>query len=169
MNNPQTNIQALNMKIMVIRNATIADYNELHRVRMSVRENQLSDPTKVTFQDYVIMLAGRGSGWLCEVEGKVVGFAIADLMSSSIWALFVLPSYEGKGIGKRLHDTMVNWCFDYASLEKLWLTTDPATRADAFYSKAGWQRIGLDEYGELRFELSKQSWKQRKTSVYYTH
>ena len=149
------------MKNMVIRNATIADFEELHRVRMLVRENQLSDPTKVTFEHYAEMLEKHDSGWLCELEGQVVGFAIADVASSSIWALFVLPAFEGKGVGKRLHDIMVNWCFDYAALDKLWLTTDPATRAEAFYLKAGWQSMGLDESGEMRFELSKQSWKQK--------
>ena len=148
---------------MVIRNATIADYEELHRVRMSVRENQLLNPLKITFEDYAGMLEEHGAGWLCEVGGQVVGFAIADVASSSIWALFVLPSYEGKGIGRRLHDIMVNWCFDYASLEKLRLSTDPATRAEAFYLKAGWQQIELDESGEMHFELSKQGWRQRKT------
>ncbi|WP_017733261.1 GNAT family N-acetyltransferase [Nafulsella turpanensis] len=150
---------------MDIINATIKDYKELHHVRMSVQENKLSDPTKVSFEDYSLMLNERGVGWLCEIEGQVVGFAIADAVSSSIWALFVLPDFEGKGIGLRLHNTMVNWCFEHASLEQLWLSTDPNTRAESFYLKAGWKITEMNEDGEIRFELSKKVWEQRKATA----
>ena len=147
---------------LLIRSATIADFAALHRVRMQVRENKLSDPAKVTFNDYAQMLEHNGAGWLCEAAGEVVGFAIADIKHSSIWALFVLPEWEGRGIGKKLHDMMVSWCFASTPLEYLWLTTDPGTRAEAFYQKAGWVPTGI-ENGEIRFELQKQAWEQLKT------
>jgi hypothetical protein len=31
----------------------------------------------------------RGRGWVCEIDGQVVGFAIADLVDNNIWALFI--------------------------------------------------------------------------------
>ena len=146
---------------MLYRELTIEDFTAVHRVRMAVKENKLSDPTKVTFDDYAIMLKERGRGWLCESEGEVVGFAIADAAEGSIWALFVLPEFDGRGIGRALHDRMVSWCFGEASLSRLWLSTDPGTRAEAFYKKAGWQPIAVEENGEIRFELRKETWQPR--------
>ena len=148
---------------MQIRNATIADFEALHRVRMSVRENQLSHPGRITFNDYALMLEQRGAGWLCEEEGKEVGFAIADVVGTSIWALFVLPEWEGRGIGKKLHDTMVRWCFDFIAMECLSLTTDPGTRAETFYTKAGWVCTGLTDAGEVFFVLDKERWLKKET------
>ena len=35
---------------------------------------------------------------------------------------------------------------------RLWLSTDPGTRAQRFYARAGWLSRGLQDNGELRFE-----------------
>ncbi|WP_224997542.1 GNAT family N-acetyltransferase [Cesiribacter sp. SM1] len=148
---------------LMIHQATIADYDALHGVRMAVRENKLSDPSKVTFKDYASMLEGQGKGWVCEDDGRIAGFAIADLQTASIWALFVLPDSEGRGVGKLLHHTMLEWCFEKARLPGLRLSTDPGTRAEAFYRRAGWQAAGAEANGEIRFVLTKQQWlKQRR-------
>lgn len=138
---------------MIFRKATEADIEEMFRVRMAVQENRLSDPAKVTYTMCREMLLEKGVGWVCEAEGEVVGFAIVDLSISNIWALFVDPMYEKKGIGRQLHDLMVSWSFA-AGQSKLWLSTDPGTRAEAFYRKAGWVETGMEQNGEIRFELS---------------
>ena len=148
---------------MLYRRAIIADFEGMHSVRMAVQENQLSDPGKVTFDNYALMLEKQGIGWVCEVKSQIVGFSIADLENSSIWALFVLPAFEGVGIGRKLHTLMVNWCFECTVLEKLWLSTDPATRAEAFYCKAGWEKSGVEENGEIRFKLKKHAWQKLQT------
>lgn len=152
---------------MHLRLATIADYSALHRVRMAVHENQLSDPAKVTYNDYSAMLDSRGRGWVCEEENEVVGFAIADLQTAGIWALFVLPGYEGRGIGKQLHQTMISWCFEQTQtkLQELWLCTDPNTRAEAFYRRAGWRVTGTEANGEIRFTLTKQYWLEQQNTI----
>lgn len=137
---------------MQIRKATLFDYEQIHAVRMAVKENKLSDPSRVTYQDYQDKLH-TGRGWVCEVADKIVGFAIVDFRNASVWALFVHPDFEGTGIGRALHDQMVSWSFSDGGLKKLFLSTDPGTRADAFYRKAGWQAKGMQENGELGFEL----------------
>lgn len=137
----------------VFRRATVGDIEGMCRVRMAVLENRVSEPAMVTPAMYREMLQEKGAGWVCEAEGEVVGFAIVDLSRSNIWALFVDPLYEKKGIGRQLHDLMVAWSFA-AGQSKLWLSTDPGTRAEVFYRKAGWVETGIEQNGEIRFELN---------------
>lgn len=138
---------------MNFRRATVEDIEGMFVVRMAVLENRLSDPALVTHAACRAMLLEKGAGWVCEVEGRLVGFAIVDLTRSNIWALFVEPPFERKGIGRKLHDLMVTWSFA-AGQSRLWLSTGPGTRAEAFYRKAGWIETGIEQNGEIRFELS---------------
>ena len=138
---------------MPLRLATLADIDAMHQLRLSVQENMLADPQRVVPEHYVPMLEKHGRGWVYELEGKIVGFAVADQRRRNIWALFVDPAFEGRGIGRALHDAMVRWLFERGS-DPLWLTTEPNTRAEQFYSTAGWRRAGIEANGELRFELT---------------
>jgi GNAT superfamily N-acetyltransferase len=144
---------------MEFRLATKEDIPQIQEVRHSVTENVLSDPALVTDEDCVEYLFKRGRGWVCVQDDKIVGFAIADLVGKNIWALFVRPEFEKKGIGKKLHELMMNWYFSQ-SMETVWLGTAPATRAVAFYKKAGWREAGLHGKRELKFEMSREEWKR---------
>jgi GNAT superfamily N-acetyltransferase len=64
----------------------------------------------------------------------------------------VHPDHEGRGYGRALHDAMVEWLWSQG-LHTLWLTTDPGTRAQKFYERAGWQLVGPASHGEQRYEL----------------
>ena len=137
---------------MFFREAKIKDIDKMHTVRIAVQENQLSDPTQIKPEDYAQLLGERGKGWVCEVEGEVLGFAIVDLQEASVWAMYVLPEQEGNFIGRMLHDMLVSWCFS-RGIPKLTLTTVPGTRAEKFYLKSGWQKTGSTPRGEVQFEL----------------
>ena len=141
---------------MAVRLALISDIEAMHQVRVAVLENRLSNPRAIGPEDYRAMLEERGRGWVYEVDGRIVGFAIADHSRRNIWALFVAPEFEGCGIGRALHDAMVTWLFQRSD-EPIWLTTEPRTRAERFYTMAGWRRAGIDPNGEQRFELTKGS------------
>ncbi len=52
---------------------------------------------------------------------------------------------------------MLNWYFDQDK-ENIWLGTSPNTRAEQFYRKLGWKEIGLHGQGEIKFEMTKESW-----------
>ena len=136
---------------MLIRPATIADIPAMHAVRLAVRENVLSDPARVQERDYRTRLDGRGRGWVCEVNGEVVGFGIADQASRNIWALFVHPDFERRGIGRRLLRQMIEWLAGQPG-GPVWLTTAPETRAAGLYRQAGWREAGRTDEGEIRFE-----------------
>ena len=89
---------------MNIRDAEIKDIYQIQVVRNLVKENQLSDPALVPDIDVEDYITRRGKGWVCEIDGEIVGFAIADLVDNNIWALFIHPDFERIGIGKKLHE-----------------------------------------------------------------
>ncbi|WP_300601893.1 GNAT family N-acetyltransferase [Niabella sp.] len=145
----------------MIREAITNDIPQIQAVRNAVKENTLSDPNLVTDQDCEAFITQRGKGWVYETAGRVVGFSIADLKDHNIWALFVHPEYERKGIGKRLHDAMLNWYF-MQTPQTVWLGTAPGTRAEAFYRKAGWTETGMHGKGEIKFEMTAEKWNAMK-------
>lgn len=149
---------------MKYREATIDDIGQIQIVRHSVKENILSNTDLVTNEDCEEFLLRRGKGWVCEIEGLIVGFAIADLKENNIWALFVRPEHEGKGIGKKLHEIMLNWYFSQGK-ENVWLGTSPHTRAEIFYRKMGWKETGLHGEDEIKFEMSGKEWLEKKSRI----
>lgn len=148
---------------MIFREATIEDIPQIQIVRNSVTENTLSDPALVPDKDCEEFMFVRGKGWVCEIDKQITGFAIADLKENNIWALFLLPAFEKQGIGKRLHDMMVDWYFTQTK-DNVWLGTAPSTRAESFYRKAGWKEIGTHGKGEIKFEMSFDEWAALKKS-----
>ena len=147
------------MENIEYREAVQSDVEQIMVIRFAVNENKLSNPQLVTAKDCEEFLFQRGRGWVCEWHGKVVGFAIADLKEENIWALFVHPDHEGKGIGKSLHQIMMDWYFDQDK-EWVWLGTAPGTRAESFYISQGWTQKGLRQNGELRFEMTNEEWQK---------
>lgn len=146
---------------MSIREAKINDIQQIQIVRNSVKENRLSNPNLVTDEDCEEFITVRGKGWVCELNNKIVGFAIADLKDHNIWALFLKPEYEKQGIGKQLHDTMLDWYFKQ-TMNTVWLGTAPGTRAETFYRKAGWAETGTHGKGEIKFEMTYINWANRR-------
>jgi len=145
---------------MIFREALITDIPQIQIVRNAVKENTLSDPALVTDKDVEDYITRRGKGWVCETDDSIVGFAIADLRDDNIWALFIQPGHEGKGIGKKLHDDMLNWYFDQ-NKDSVWLGTAPGTRAEAFYRKVGWKETGIHGKGKIKFEMTVNEWRLR--------
>lgn len=144
----------------MIREAKVEDIPQIQIVRNAVKENTLSNPVLITDKDVEEFLFERGKGWVCELNGKVVGFSIVDFKESNIWALFLHPDFEKRGIGKQLHEVMLNYYFS-KTREKVWLGTDPGTRAEQFYRLQGWNEVGL--YGkETKFEMDFENWSSRK-------
>lgn len=145
---------------MLIRDAKIEDIKQIQVVRNSVKENVLSNPELVTDKDCEEFLFERGKGWVCEIDSQIVGFAIVDIKENNIWALFLDPSFEKQGIGRILHDTMLNWYFSQTK-ESVWLGTSFNTRAESFYRKSGWKEIGLHGTKEIKFEMTFESWSSK--------
>ncbi len=141
---------------MIFREAKVTDIKQIQVVRHAVTENMLSDPALVSDRDCEEYMTVRGKAWICEVENRIVGFAYVDMKENNVWALFVLPEYSAKGIGKMLHRIMLDWYFSQTD-ERIWLGTAPGTRAEQFYEKQGWKRAGMHGK-EVKFEMTVNEW-----------
>ncbi|MEO8398201.1 MAG: GNAT family N-acetyltransferase [Ignavibacteriaceae bacterium] len=128
-----------------------------------MKENTLSNPGLVTDVDCENFMIYRGKGWVCEINNEIVGFSIVDVRNNNIWALFLRPEFEKQGIGKQLHDIMLDWYFKQTT-NNVWLGTSPNTRAEMFYRKAGWTEIGTHGKGEIKFEMTYKDWENMRTN-----
>jgi GNAT superfamily N-acetyltransferase len=144
---------------MTLRIATRADADEIWRVRYLVTENRLT-PGRLDHALLYPYLEDWGRGWVLDLGGgRIAGFSIGDARDGNIWALFVDPACAGQGHGRRLHAVMVDWLFAQG-LTQLNLGTQPDSRAEGFYRRAGWQPVdgALDSHGDKRFTLNKEDW-----------
>jgi GNAT superfamily N-acetyltransferase len=142
----------------VVREATAADMPGISRVRLSLKENALSveqlTERGITNASVAASLLTHRRGWVAERNGEIVAFSMADRANWSIFALFVLAEYEGRGLGGRLLRLALDWLWD-SGAERVWLSTSPGTRAARFYARQGWTQTGDAGYGDVRFEIAR--------------
>jgi GNAT superfamily N-acetyltransferase len=141
---------------LIVREATAADLPGISDVRQSVIENPLSvgqlAARGITNESMAAAFLKDLRGWVAIDGGQIVGFSMADRANPSLYALFVRPEYEQRGIGGQLYDLAVQWLWDNGA-ERLWLTTSADTKAAAFYERRGWIATDVDAHGDVRYEL----------------
>lgn len=139
---------------------TPADLPVSFHIRTAAKENPFSMDSLIaegiTIESVTQMLATTHQGWVCEVTGQVVGFAIGNRSNGEFWVIAVLQAHEGKGIGRQLMRLVQDWLFN-EGWQKLWLITGLApSRAFHLYSKLGWQDLGpVGDGVSRRMELSR--------------
>ncbi len=62
--------------MVILRRATRKDIDGMHRVRLAVRENMLSSPTRIAAADYLASIEVKGCGWVIETDGEIIAFAV---------------------------------------------------------------------------------------------
>lgn len=137
----------------LFRQANGSDIPAMSRIRLAVTENVLSDPRRATHAMYENYLEKSGRGWVAECGGEIVAFCYADKIEASIWALFVAPGHEGRGLGKALLGRAVAWLFETGH-GTVHLSTTAGTRADRFYAAQGWQRAPISAT-EVAYSLAR--------------
>jgi GNAT superfamily N-acetyltransferase len=133
----------------MIRKAILSDIPRLIEIRGAVRENRLSDPSRVTLADYVRQIE-HGPTYVWDDAGLIKGMSAGDPRDGSIWALFVDPAFEGQGIGRALIRAACG-SLAAAGHRVARLSTDPGTRAERFYLRNGWRPDGCTDKGEVVF------------------
>ncbi|KGO78948.1 GCN5 family acetyltransferase [Flavobacterium beibuense F44-8] len=142
---------------LTYREALVTDIPQIQYVRHTVKENILSNPELVKDSDVEDYITRRGKGWIAIVNNTIVGFAIVSTADNNVWALFILPEFENKGIGKTLHNIMMDWYFSQTQ-ETIWLSTGTGTRAETFYRLKGWENIGAYGTQEIKFIMAYKKW-----------
>nr|WP_297078322.1 GNAT family N-acetyltransferase [Thermoleptolyngbya sp. M55_K2018_002] len=157
-----------------IRPAQATDIEALFDIRTSVVENHQSREEiaalGITPASVAHMLDTDCCAWVAEMNAEVkpkmnpgspdppahrlAGFAIANATEKTIFGLFVLPAYEGRGIGRSLLQAAEDWLWS-AGCEEIWLVTgnDPTLRAYGFYLHLGWTAVGVETAGEFQGEM----------------
>ncbi len=140
----------------LIRHMTEADLDETLALRLGVRENRLDPAYRhlVTAERVRGVLAEGGSFVALEAD-RIQGFAMASSgqplgCGPTLWALFLRPEAEGRGLGKALLAATERW-LAAQGFASAWLSTDPGTRAAGFYRHQGWLPDGYTPDGEQRF------------------
>lgn len=88
--------------------------------------------------------------WVATVNEEVVGFAMVDLDSACLFALFVLPAFEGNGIGTKLSRACEQALFERHATA--WLETAQGSRAARLYRHLGWGHEVEIGGGDIRLE-----------------
>jgi GNAT superfamily N-acetyltransferase len=133
----------------IIRHAGPGDIARIMEIRHAVTENRLSRPDKVTAADCARFM-DRAPIWVWDEAGIVQGFSAGDPANGFIWALFVDPAAEGRGIGRALLPRACE-SLRAAGYEVATLQTGAGTRAERFYIRDGWMADGTTGDGEIIF------------------
>jgi L-amino acid N-acyltransferase YncA len=133
---------------LTYRRAAPSDIAACIELRGKTRENAVSverlRTLGVTHASWSAEVAsGDLPGYVCEDEGRIVGYVFADKQSGEIVVLALLPEWEARGIGKKLLGMIVA---DFAQLgfQRLFLgcSSDPKVRSYGFYRHLGWKSTG---------------------------
>lgn len=149
---------------MNLRSATVQDVDILFDIRCSVTENHQSRDelrtigvTVETVRDMIE--SGDYVSTIAEVDGRPVGFTMAQISEAYVFACFVRPDFENRGIGRALM-AAAETGLRQAGVDRAWLSTgsDPHLRAVGFYRRLGWREDGFLDDGQIRFarDLAKQ-------------
>ncbi len=116
---------------------TVEDIIEKFKVdRIPEGKKKIEEKKKKYYKD-------RNTGaWVAEDEGKIIGFctAIKEGRHNRIGAIYILPAYQGKGLGKRLIEKAFSWLGDKKDI--LINVARYNKQAISFYKKFGFVKTG---------------------------
>lgn len=99
--------------------------------------------------------------WVVVEGDRIVGFPMIDATAGSLFAAFVLPRHEGRGIGRQLVAAAERQLRSRHAVA--WLETGTSTRAEGFCRRLGWcavqdsatRDIGAQDIGDRDIRLQK--------------
>lgn len=136
------------------RLALSSDIEGIFDVRTSVKENHLSreemEQMGITESSVIDMIEKNRCAWVAVDNGKIIGFSMILPDEGSLFAAFVLPEYEGRGVGRSLVQLAEQELFKHH--EVAWLETDKNSRAAKFYKRLGWVEKENVSESDIRLE-----------------
>ena len=139
------------------RLATPLDGPGITHVRTSVSENHLSVEQMaalgITEASVAAMMRAAPCAWVAVEAGRILGFSMVEITEGCVWAAFVLPGQEGRGIGTRLMDLAEAQLFQTHA--RIWLETGASTHAAGFYRARGWGDEMLVKEDYIRLEKTR--------------
>lgn len=152
MSNPLTELEVMR--------SVAEDAPECVRVRGLTRENAVSEERLrahgITGESWAEDIrTGQLSGWVARKGGQIVGYCFGAAQTGEVVVLALLPLEEGRGLGKRLLQLVVD-DLRRVGHSRLFLgcAADPAVRSYGFYRHLGWVSTGtLDQHGDEVLEL----------------
>ncbi len=138
------------MTALLIRPATADDSTPIaalvREAWLAANQNILPGDTVTRLQRSSKHLAGFVAGeWtsirVAEYENHIVG-AVGVNPAGVIWMLYVLPSYQGCGVGSALYDAAIGTMREAGSRKALLEVLAANENAVAFYRSRGWVAEG---------------------------
>lgn len=139
-----------------IRLATQDDIDTLFAIRTSVVQNHLTRKQMaelgITPQVLADSIREAPCAWIAEVDGQPAAFSMVDLTEGEVFAMFVLPAYENRGLARQLMAVAEAALFEHH--DTLYLITDgrDEIRANGFYQHLGWSVAGRVDGDDVRYE-----------------
>jgi len=148
------------MANLTYRAAKPDDASVCIEIRGMTRENAFSQEELhalgVTTESWSMGIKdGSCPGFVACDDGRIVGYCFGDRDTGEIVVLALLPSYEGRGIGKTLLAKMVKQLKNQG-FQRLFLacSSDPDVRSYSFYRHLGWSPTGeKDDSGDEILEI----------------
>ncbi|CAI8701141.1 MULTISPECIES: GNAT family N-acetyltransferase [unclassified Pseudomonas] len=138
------------------RMATVEDVESLFEIRTSVAQNHLSreqmDALGITAQVLNSAIKEGPCVWIAEVDERPVAFSMIDRDEGEVFAMFVRPAYENRGLGRLLMAAAEAELF--RAHERIFLVTDgrQEIRANGFYQRLGWTVVARVDARDVRYE-----------------
>lgn len=145
------------MHSFAIRPAVRGDVDAMFRIRCAVTENTLSVAELAELGITPAAIAERVTAspcaWVARDQGQVVGFAMVDLDDACLFAAFVEPAHQGRGLGVQLIQACETALFQRHA--RAWLETAGDSRAARLYARLGWVRTEDLGNGDIRMEKAR--------------
>lgn len=133
---------------------------EYIRLRGLTRENAIPEERLralgITAESWAgDILSTELEGFIAESDRRLVGYCFGNTRSGEVVVLAVHPDVEGRGVGRRLLELVVDR-LRRGGHERLFLAcaSDPAVRSHGFYRHLGWRSTrSVDERGDEILEL----------------